>query len=81
MKKSTKIPLINLRHLFLGKNDVIIGKMTEKSMERVRDKASPLTTQAEISIVIICLFTFEITFVLFFLVKALGSFPSFLFKP
>ena len=39
MKKSTKIPLINLRHLFLGKNDVI-GKMTEKSMGELRYKAS-----------------------------------------
>ena len=42
MKKSTKIPLINLRHLFLGKNDVIIGKMTEKSMGELRYKASSI---------------------------------------
>ena len=42
MKKSTKIPLINLRHLFLGKNDVIIEKMTEKSMGELRYKASSI---------------------------------------
>ena len=33
LKKSTKIALINFRHLFLGENDVIIGKMTGKSMQ------------------------------------------------
>ena len=30
-EKSTKIPLINFRHLFLGENDGIIGKITGKS--------------------------------------------------
>ena len=36
LKKSTKNRLINFRHLFWKENDGIIGKMTEKSMGRVR---------------------------------------------